>query len=483
MRRLAFGLLVGAVALGGCEQFGAKSDVAALVGSHELSAERVATIMAKSGGGPTVQAAEFIANLWLDYSLMARAWAENKIPRDSAGIEEVLWPTMATIKVNMWRDTVRAHSFAVTPAAVDSAYDSDNRIFQHIIVIPAGTTPADTQAARRKITDVLARARAGADFGDLAKQNSADGSKDDQGYLPYGPRGQFVPEFDNVAWSLQPGQLSDVVQSSFGFHVIRRPPLTEARQRVEAGLQSVGAQHADSLYIERLAEAANLEVAGGAAAAMKSAALNPEDARHSSRTLVSLKGGNVTMADFVRWTAMFPLQGKMQIRNANDTLLTGFARELGLRTLLLRQADSAGIKVEGQMMQFARMRYDQAVGQLGSQLGLDVPELSDSSKLAMPDKLKLASEKVETFFEQLLEGRAQMVVMPPELGDYLRAQGGGRVNAAGVSRAVELARVQFSKDSAAASQQGAPGAVREAPGGPPVGGAPAPATPDSGGSN
>lgn len=477
MSRLVWGILLGTAVLGGCEQFAARSDVAASAGGHELSAERVSTIMTQSGGGPTVQAAEFIANLWLDYSLFARAVADKQVPKDSAEINEVLWPTLSTIKVNLWRDTVRARRFTLTPATVDSAYNSnDGRIFQHIIVIPAGTSAADSAAARRAVTNALAQVRAGKSFGELAAEISADGSKQDEGYLPFGPRGQFVPEFEDVAWKLAPGETSDLVTTQFGYHLIRRPPLAEARSRVEQGVTQGGAGKTDSLYLEELAKAANLEVTSGAAAAMKSAALAPDDVRKSNRALVKMKGGDVTLADFVRWTAMFPLQGKMQIRNANDTLLTGFARELGLRTLLLRAADSAGLQIEPQMMQFAHVRYDQMVTQLRSELGLDVPELADSSSLTAEARLKLASEKVEDFFTRLLDGRAQMVVMPPELGDYLRGRGRGKVNPAGIARAVELATAQRTRDSAeAASRPGAPapGAVQSAPGGPPIGDPPA----------
>ena len=106
MRRLVFGFVLGSVLLSGCDKFAARSDVAALVGTHELSAARVAEIMGKSGGGPTIQAAEFISNLWLDYSLFAQAVAKNDIKTDSASVEKVLWPTYASARARLWQDQV-----------------------------------------------------------------------------------------------------------------------------------------------------------------------------------------------------------------------------------------------------------------------------------------------------------------------------------------------------------------------------------------
>ena len=474
MRRLVFGFVLGSVLLSGCDKFAARSDVAALVGTHELSAARVAEIMGKSGGGPTIQAAEFISNLWLDYSLFAQAVAKNDIKTDSASVEKVLWPTYASARARLWQDSVRARRSTLSPTAVDSAYNgNDARIVQHIILMPAGQTVADTATAKKQADDALAKLRGGADFGQLAAQISGDGSKNDQGFLPFGPRGQFVKEFDDVAWNLKPGEMSGVVKSQFGFHIIRRPTLDEARTRIKAKLAEQTAGKTDSAYIAELVKAYNIKVASGGPAAMKAAAAYPEDSRKSSRTLVSIKGGDLTMADFVKWTAMFPLQAKMQIRNANDSLLNEFAKDLAVRTLMVKAADSAGLQMQPQMRQFALMRYSQSIEQLRTELGLGVPELGAESKLAAADKSKLASDKVEQFFGRLLDGKAQMQVVLPELGDHLRATGGGKVNQAGVARAVELATAQFRRDSAAAAakggQAGAPAPIQPAPGGPPIG--------------
>ena len=482
MRRLVCGFVLGSLVLSGCDKFAARSDVAALVGAHELSAVRVAEIMGKSGGGPTIQAAEFISNLWLDYSLFAQAVAKNEIKTDSASVETVLWPTYASARAKLWQDSVRARRSSLSPTAVDSAYNgSGARIVQHIIVMPAGQTTADTATAKKKADDALAKLKGGADFGQLAKQISGDGSKDDQGFLPFGPRGQFVKEFDDVAWNLKPGEMSGVVKSQFGFHIIRRPTLDEARSRIQAKLAEETAGKTDSLYVAELTKAYGVKVAGGGPAAMKAAAAYPEDSRKSTRTLVSVKGGDLTLGDFVKWTAMFPLQAKMQIRNANDSLLNEFAKDLAVRTLMVKAADSAGLKIQPQMRQFAMMRFSQSIEQLRTELGLGVPELGAESKLSAVDKSKLASDKVEDFFARLLDGKAQMQIVLPELGDHLRATGGGKVNQAGIARAVELATATFRRDSVAAAAKGAPpGAppvIQQAPGGPPIGEPTKPAKP------
>ena len=68
---------------------------------------------------------------------------------------------------------------------------------------------------------MLKQVKAGGDFAKLAQEHSQDGSAAQGGDLNYFPRGQMVPAFDKVAFSLKPGQVSDVVQTQFGYHIIK----------------------------------------------------------------------------------------------------------------------------------------------------------------------------------------------------------------------------------------------------------------------
>lgn len=127
---------------------------------------------------------------------------------------------------------------AANQAAVDAEYTRQRHRFtglekqvraRHILIKVASDASEEVRAAARaKIDALLGRARAGEDFSTLARENSEDtGSAVRGGDLGYNPRGRMVAPFDTAQFALQPGQMSDVVTTDFGFHVIKVEGLRE----------------------------------------------------------------------------------------------------------------------------------------------------------------------------------------------------------------------------------------------------------------
>lgn len=120
-----------------------------------------------------------------------------------------------------------SQNVSVSPREVEAfrqrylAGETDMFSLSHILIAPKAS-PERQAEARKQAEDVLARLKNGEDFETLAKQYSQDpGSGARGGDLGYFSRGTMVPEFEKAAFDLNAGDLSDVIQSSFGFHIIR----------------------------------------------------------------------------------------------------------------------------------------------------------------------------------------------------------------------------------------------------------------------
>jgi peptidyl-prolyl cis-trans isomerase D len=124
----------------------------------------------------------------------------------------------------------------------------------HILLKTEGK---DDAAVKAKAEDVLKQAKAGADFAELAKKYSEDtDSAKNGGDLDYFARGRMVPEFDQAVFAMQPGQISDLVKTQYGYHIIK---LVDKKAATTRTLADVRQQVVDQLSFERAqAQAADL---------------------------------------------------------------------------------------------------------------------------------------------------------------------------------------------------------------------------------
>jgi len=461
-RSTLFSFALLAVLLSGCDRsrdlFSAHADVAAEAGSQKLSSERLAQILSTGKGiKPSHETATFVSNIWVDYALFAQAAANNKLPVDSAGVAQVVWPELAELRGSHWHDTLMARRSSFSPGAADSVYNADKvRLLQHILFrVEPNAVPEVRNAARRKASSALARVKSGSDFGKLAAQISEDpGSKADRGFLPASPKGKFVTAFDSAGWTLAPGAVSGVVETPFGYHIIKRPTQDAARDRMTAFLAQSAGVRLDSIYMDSLAQSQQIKVARGAAAAMRNAGQDPDAARKSKKTLVSFKGGELTVGEFMRWVQALPPQYISQLKQADDSMLTQFAKILTQNVLLLRQADSAGINVTPEEWQGLQARYRTQLDTLRAEMGLDDAGMADST-VKGSDRSKVAEMKLEQYFDGLIGGKTRLRPIPSALATVLRERSNYRLHDGGLNRAVELADASVKKADSAKAGTGA----------------------------
>ena len=170
-----------------------------------------------------------------------------------------------------------ANATEATDAEVRDFYDKNPERFKRpetvrashiLLMVPATADEATKKEARTKIEGILKRAKGGEDFAVLAQQNSQDGSAAQGGDLGYFPREKMVKEFSDVAFALKPGDISDVVTTQFGLHIIKvtdrkaagTVPIEEVAPQVKKFLTEQKKQQLAQAFIAQVKQKAKIEV-------------------------------------------------------------------------------------------------------------------------------------------------------------------------------------------------------------------------------
>jgi hypothetical protein len=466
-------LVLAGITMSGCnglrDMLSARPEVAAEAKGQELKVERLAVLMTALKGVPlTREAAEFIASTWVDYTLFSQAVAAGRDLADSTIAAQVLWPELAEARGVRWHDSLLAHRAPLDPTLADSVYHADDvRVFQHILIrLPPNAEPPTRQAAHKRAEQVYGRIMAGGNFAKLAGQFSDDpGSKVDGGYLPPAPRGKWVTAFDSAGWTLSPGGMTNVIESPFGFHIIRRPPAAEVRDRLLAFTRQQVGMKIDSMYLDSLGIRKHLKVASDAPSTVRKALADRDNSLNSATAIATYDGGSLTVADLMRWMTAGGPTWSSDLAARPDSVLTRFAKLIGQNKLLLAEADSAGVRVSPDEWAGMVQRYRAQLDTLRLTLGIAEGEIADPATTAA-DRAKVVAIKLDGYWDRLVAGRSRPRAIPGQLSAMLRAEGGYRVNSAAMDRALDLARdLKAKADSAAKAPQPVP---QQAPGAPPI---------------
>jgi peptidyl-prolyl cis-trans isomerase C len=235
--------------------------------SQETRARKVAVTDAEVDGSIQQMRSQFPSEDAFKKALEARGMTLEKLKDD----------TRVDISINKMIETEVASQTAPSDAQVREFYDKNPDKFKqdeavrasHILFRVDETADAATKKkAMDEAQSVLKQARSGADFAELAKKHSADGSAQQGGDLNFFTRGQMVPAFDQAAFTLKPGEISDIVTTQFGYHIIKvtehRPastvPFEQVSARIKDFLTEQQKQQKADAFIQSLKQKAKIEV-------------------------------------------------------------------------------------------------------------------------------------------------------------------------------------------------------------------------------
>ncbi|HYW51338.1 MAG TPA: peptidylprolyl isomerase, partial [Gemmatimonadaceae bacterium] len=463
MRRLALAAIaVGALTqLAGCNSgaLSAHADTVAKAGSEELTVKKLSELLGASKVPLRKDVVRVVADLWVNYQLLAKAGANGDSLNDPKALDSALWAPIANARARKFFEVV-SKGWAVTAPTDGEVRYNNGEVFaaSHILLrVPEkGATPQDVQVLRAR-ADSLRKVITVGNFASLAGKFSQDpGSATQGGSLGAFPKGIMAAEFENALKATKPGEISPVVQTRFGFHIIYRPVYSTVTSNVAELMQQRGAAIAESTYWAGLERSTEVAVKSDVPKMARDIVGDLESYRTSNMVLGTSKRGDFTARQLVRWIDAYPPEQGLipQIQNAPDTVIPTLIKNFMRNELFLKQADSAKVDLSEQEKSQIRAEFRTLVINSWTQLGVAPNQLADSGK-TVAEREKVATGRVNTFLENMLVKDGAFVPIARSMDLMLRLRyPGAKIVDAGVDRALEAAqKLRGSADSTRAANR------------------------------
>ena len=429
----------------------AHTDWVARAGGADLSVTRLATLLGKSRAPIRKDIAKSIANVWADYQLVGVAAAHNDSLSDPKLVDEAMWPALANLKARKWYDIVSKTWGVEDTAAAQRQWASGEMLAaDHILLLTQNMNDAQKAEVKKRI-DAIRTTVTPANFGAVATKNSQDTQSARQnGSLGIFPKGTMVPEFEKALLALKPGEISPVIQTTYGYHIIRRPTYDQVKGQLITASKGRSVAVAESTYLANVEKAGKIEVKKDAVSTVRAIGNDPDAYRRDNTVIATSLAGKFTAGRLVGWLETLPPNARIvdQIKQAPDSMIVSLVRRFANNELVLRQADSAKVQVDPAEIAQMHASFINAVRQAWTQLGVTPASLADSAKTE-GDREKLAAKRIDDYFTKMVGEGAPFVSVPTPLASVLRQKYSYSFNDAGFDRAVEqAAKIRNSADSA-----------------------------------
>ncbi len=367
--------LAGLALVGACAKDEPTEGLVARAGSHRLTVDDAVELLVDQENLPNdIEVVRSLAELWADYALLAAEAAKDSTLA-GLDLEPLVREQLDQEVIFQLRDSAIKVDTLLSDADLLAAYEReapDSRVrASHILMtFPDQATEAQRDSVRAAIESVRGRALAGESFAALARRFSKDpGTAQLGGNLGDFGRGDMVKPFEDAAFALQPGGISDVVETPYGLHVIRveskeAPGFEQVKEQFRIRLINQRYIQAESAFVAGVEERGKPTIQKGAEAVVRDVANDPAaplSRRAARRALVSLADGAITVQDFRAVVQSQQPQFRAQVEAATDEQIRNFLKGLAQRELLLAEAEERGFETP-------QARVDSLVAEARSQL-------------------------------------------------------------------------------------------------------------------
>jgi len=432
-----------------CDSFGqamsAHKDVLARAAGQELSIDKAASLFALNPRIPAQpDVVNAIANLWIDYTLLAQAVAKDST-LNAVNLDPIIEPYIEQEVVWRLRDKVIKVDTALDDTRLRQMFEQEGTgttvKARHVLLrLPGDATPAQRDSVTKLAQAIRDRARKGEDFAALARQYSQEpGAQQSGGDLGFFGRGQMVAPFEQAAFAMNVGDVSDVVETPFGLHIIKVEDKKsadfesgKAAFREQAKNQLI--QQAEQNYVKQLTDTMNIVVEAGAYEVVRELAKKPTtdvSGRAARRKLVEYKGGDVTAGDYARFLQRLQPQQRNMISTQNDENLKQLLEGLARNEILVTEAGR-------QKLEVPKTQIDSVRNEIKRQLRTAIQEAQLSNITAAQGQTvdQVIQQRVMTLLEGNIRGDKPVIPLGP-ISYSLREQYGAQVFERAVTETVQ----------------------------------------------
>ena len=444
LRRAAGAVVLGAAVSGCGDALTSRVDVVARVGPYELSVDRLAEVIATGKGLPVRRdVAEGIAHLWVDYTIFADRIASGDSLTDSGYVAAAMWAEIQQELADRYHAMLVSDAVRLDAAQVDSVFAAgEYRYVKQILFAVDPNAAPDIRAAKQRLAqDIHARLTLGGlTWKEASEVNEDPRSQASEGSLGVIGYGDMVPAFENAAYALEPGGMSPVTETSFGYHILIRPPLAEVREAFREGVEQRREAAFDDTFLGELPARWNIDVKQGIGPAVRALGHDPFRAKQSGKVLGTYKGGRFRVSDFARWVQAMPQSVRQQLGGASDSQVTALVSSLIRNETLVREARQAGVVITDEFHEEMTDQLRRQMALVAALVGFPRDTIPLLHGLPRETLQQAVAARVFAYLQAVAQNEKRLQSVPPFLADTLRAEADWNVSPAGIEQVLERAR-------------------------------------------
>ena len=432
--------LVGVALLGlaACDDL-ARRGLVAHTGEWTLSEDRLAELLVLAQPFPLDSAATVeLARHWQGAAALALRSAAGDSLLGAEALEAASWLDRREALLAADREA-RLATAAPSPEAVAAAFQAGSlRLVAHVLRrVGPETSSAERVLQQRTAERILGSILEGASWNDVVAESEDAASRDAAGLLGLFARGELPSNVDRAVFQLEPGQVSGVVQTRQGFHILYRPRFEEISRIFGARLRERRLVEADAAAGEEARATFGMELSPVAAHLIGLVAEDPDGWLDSATPLATWDGGAFAAADAARYLVFFPSSSRAELAAAAEEPRADLVRELATRELRLAGLHEQEFSLDSATVAGLAEAHAEEIEYWTQALALDASDAPSRSALARQ-------------MEMVVSRQGQARSLSPLFEAWLLARAGTEVRATGILAAIVKARAMLEGAGASA---------------------------------